>query len=410
MGLTREEQNRLGIEVGRAFSPAAPIDEKALFAGRTEQLRDVIDAINQRGQHAIIFGERGVGKTSLANVLSDFLEAAGEQILAPHVNCDGTDDFSTLWRKIFSEIEISRQVRGIGFTGETSREFATVAQDLPEEITPDIVRRTLTALGARSLLIVIIDEFDRLPNGKISRLFADSVKTLSDHSVPATLVLVGVADTVNELIQEHQSVERALVQVRMPRMSRDELHEIVDNGVSRVEMTIEPDALEYVSLLSQGLPHYTHLLGLYAAREAIDYGEKRVTSVYVEAAIQKAITKAQQTIMSAYHRATMSPRKENLYTQVLLACALAKADDLGYFAAADVRAPMSMIMRKTYDIPAFARHLNDLCEAYRGPVLQKTGYKHRYRFRFINPLMQPFVIMQGLAARLIDRSMLKASG
>ena len=145
MVLSREEQNRLGIEVGRAFSPAAPIDEAALFAGRTDQLRDVIDAVNQRGQHAIIFGERGVGKTSLANVLSEFLQAAGEQIFAPHVNCDGTDTYPSLWRKILSEVEIAREIRRAGFTGETITELRSLIDELPKEITPDIVRRVLAS-------------------------------------------------------------------------------------------------------------------------------------------------------------------------------------------------------------------------------------------------------------------------
>ena len=40
-----------------------------------------------------------------------------------------------------------------------------------------------------------------------------------DAKVPATVVLIGVADSVGELIREHGSVERALVQIQMPRMS-----------------------------------------------------------------------------------------------------------------------------------------------------------------------------------------------
>ncbi len=79
---------QLALEVGRVFSPAAPIDERALFAGRRRQLRAVIDAISQRGQHAIIYGERGVGKTSLGNVLSEFLTGAQRLVLAPRINCD----------------------------------------------------------------------------------------------------------------------------------------------------------------------------------------------------------------------------------------------------------------------------------------------------------------------------------
>jgi Holliday junction resolvasome RuvABC ATP-dependent DNA helicase subunit len=38
-----------------------------------------MDAINQQGQHVLIYGERGVGKTSLANVLSGFLKTMGQK-------------------------------------------------------------------------------------------------------------------------------------------------------------------------------------------------------------------------------------------------------------------------------------------------------------------------------------------
>jgi hypothetical protein len=45
-----------------------------------------------------------------------------------------------------------------------------------------------------------------------------TIKTLSDNasSIKTTLILVGVADSVDELIGEHQSIERAIKQVPMP--------------------------------------------------------------------------------------------------------------------------------------------------------------------------------------------------
>jgi hypothetical protein len=157
-----------------------------------------------------------------------------------------------------------------------------------------------------------------------------------------------------------------------------------------------------ISALSQGLPHYTHLLGLHSARAANDAAESIIKTKHVRVAIREALGKAQQSIVAAYHRATMSPRRENLYPQVLLACALAKCDDLGYFAAADVRGPMTRIMGRPYEIPAFSRHLNDFCEETRGPMLTKIGTRRRFRFRFITPLMQPYVIMRGLDSGLIE--------
>lgn len=76
--------------------------------------------------------------------------------------------------------------------------------------------------------------------------------------------------------------------------------------------------------------------------------------------------KAQHSILSAYEKATQSARRDNLFAQVLLACALAPKTELGYFSATGVRYPMSRLMGKPYEIPAFARHLNEFVELHRG--------------------------------------------
>ena len=50
------------ISLSSAFRPHAPIDDSKLFAGRTQELAQIIDCINQIGRHGLLFGERGVGK------------------------------------------------------------------------------------------------------------------------------------------------------------------------------------------------------------------------------------------------------------------------------------------------------------------------------------------------------------
>lgn len=189
-------------------------------------------------------------------------------------------------------------------------------------------------------------------------------------------------------------------------MSREELQEIIHRGLRQAGMTITDAAADRIAQLSQGLPHYTHSLAQGAARTALIRKHERVTLDDVTQAIKTAIDRVQEGIARAYHRATSSPRK-TLYPEVLMACALAKGDDLGYFAAVDVREPFSMIMGKRYEIPAFSRHLHALSEPVRGAVFQKTGQKRRYRFRFVNPLLQPFVIMKGLASGRIGSDLLK---
>jgi Cdc6-like AAA superfamily ATPase len=384
-----------------SFSPSAPIDQRALFSGRMAQLMDVLNAVNQKGQHAILFGERGVGKTSLARVLSGGLTFGNTRVLTASINCDGTMDFTSLWHKICREIVFRQTKAKAGFTTPPEITSKPLADYLSATVTPDDVRHLLSQLGKT---LIIIDELDRLDNPEVTVLIADTIKTLSDHAVDTTLLLVGVADSVDTLIKEHQSIERALVQVRMPRMSPPELIEIIDKGLSAAEMTIQDEAKEKICALSQGLPHYTHLLALNASQRAATADRKIVTVEDVRTAIDNALAKAQQSIIGAYHKATSSPR-ENLYSQVLLSCALAPTDKLGYFAAVDVRAPLSGIMNRAYEIPAFSQHLNAFCEESRGHILQRTGTNRRFRFRFSNPLMQPYVIMDGIRRGLIDDSL-----
>jgi hypothetical protein len=176
--------------------------------------------------------------------------------------------------------------------------------------------------------------------------------------------------------------------------------------LDRLKLHIDLDALKRISVLSQGLPHYTHLLGLHASREAIDSDVERITLAIVDKAITKALTGVNESITSAWHSATLSARKDNLFADVLLACALAETDGLGFFAAQNVRQTLREITGKPYEIWSFAQHLNDFCDPKRGPILQKTGTKRRFKYRFTNPLMQPYVIMNGMATKKINSQLL----
>jgi hypothetical protein len=128
---------------------------------------------------------------------------------------------------------------------------------------------------------------------------------------------------------------------------------------------------------------------------------------HVDLAIKKAVENAQQSLRAIYYKAITSPRKDALHGQVLLACALAEPDQFGYFTAGDVRGPLNRLSGKNYDFAGYAKHLREFCGTERGEILMRTGVKHKYRFRFRNPLMQPLVIMQGIVDKRIDQATLE---
>jgi energy-coupling factor transporter ATP-binding protein EcfA2 len=405
--MDQKEQQQLTFRVGKVFSPAAPINTLDLFAGRNKQMQRAGDAVNTRGQHAIVFGERGVGKTSLANILNDLL--AGEDTVVVKVNCVQDDTFEGVWRKALTEVDLEEQLPAFGFARQSAGSVTTNLADLlGERAGPGEVRRVLQRLSRELQLIFIFDEFDRLREQKTQRMFADTIKDLSDNSVNATLVLVGVAEDVDDLIQEHASIDRCLVQIQMPRMSIAELQDIVRTACAALEMSIDPDGLELIVLLSQGLPHYTHLLGKESFITALGSGRKEVRLEDVKDGVSSAVENSLESVQSAYQKATKSQRKGTLFRQVLLACALAEVDEQGYFVSTDLREPLLKITGKSYDIPNFSQHLDKFSsDVTRGPVLEKAGTTRRFRFRFANPLLQPFVLMRGLADGVVTGDLLE---
>lgn len=401
------EALKLRVKLAAAFSPSAPIDRLSLFAGRIEQLRTFGSAIPARGRHVIVYGERGVGKTSLTNILRDvFSDAAGMKIV--RVNCNEQDTFQSVWQRAMNEVDVfvepqsppGEHAEAVNLSLDTQlEEFQTVG---PRELSKILQRWTQPDFE----LVLVFDEFDRLAIDERAP-FADTIKDLSDHSAHATLVLVGVATDVLDLLDEHESVERCLEQILMPVMSDREITEILAKATNQL-VELDDDAKRRVVRLSQGFPHYAHLIGQEACFSAADACRTNVTMTDVEAGVDQATRKCQQTIKQKYSEASHAQRKGTLFPQVLLACAMAETDELGHFTSVTVRTPLRKITGRDIDIPNFSQHLDKLAtDESRGLVLEKVGASRRYRFRFRNPLLKPFVIMKGLSERMITPEMLE---
>jgi Cdc6-like AAA superfamily ATPase len=395
---TEEDWTVLRAEITEAFSPGAPVQEKDLFSGRTAQIAALEDAVNQRGRHAIVYGERGVGKTSLANILRLVMHRPNKDLIYVRVNTDPSDTFASLWKKVFKRLSYETSASD----GPSTRR---VADDFGNELTPDDVQLVLSDFSSNHTPIIVLDEFDRLREQTTVHLIADAIKALSDYSVNATVVIVGVAEDISTLIRGHESVTRALIQIKMPRMSSEEVKQLILTRYTRCGIQTDADAVWKIVFLSRGLPYYAHLLAMNAARYSIDNRKVMVRHEDVDKALERSMMELDQSIKEKYVMAVRSQRGEDtLYPAVLLACAFATTDELGRFQQSAVAGPLNRIVRgKHYQPSTFALHMNAFCEDERGRVLQRFGTKRSYRYRFSDPMMQPFVILKGLnEGRLTD--------
>lgn len=389
------------MEAGTVFTPGSPVNERDLFAGRVTQLIKIMQAISQRGYHAVLFGERGVGKTSLSNMLVAQTLAMQPKPLVAKINCDAGDTYSTIWHKALGEIHYNQQAPGIGFIPSAKTSSVPVASTLPAVVNPDDVRRVLTSLAIQAPVLIILDEYDRIVDRQVAVLVSDTIKALSDFGVDASILIIGVAESIDELIEGHLSIERALVQIPMPRMSAEEIGQILDRGAGRLGMVLDGMTKNHLVNLAQGLPYVAHLLGLHSTRAAIGRMSTTIDRQDADAGIHEALDQWQQSIKSSYNDAINSPQPGNIYREVLLACALAETDELGYFTAAAVRTPLRQITGRELDIPNFARHLKEFSQPGRGEIINRVGTARRLRYRFVSPIMRPYIIMRGYAEKLL---------
>lgn len=395
------------FELGVVFKPGTPINRQDLFSGRTTQIRKVVDTVNQPGSHVMLYGERGTGKTSLSNMLFPTLHSTAAHTLIPHINGVTSDTYSSVWKRIFEELLFKNETEDLSFPEAVIQLLTDYTKQFSDTVGVDQVRRVVHELGRRFLLVVVIDEFDSIENPDARSAMADTVKFLSDRNVPVTVVMIGVADDIDDLIENHRSVERCMMQVNLPRMSRDEIEDVVQRGLNAHGMEITEGALHEISRLSRGLPHYAHSFGLHAGRSAIDRRSLSVTQGDVSSALKAVLEEVQASTKSDYIKAITSARKDARYRQVLLAAALAKSDELGFFYPKDVRPTLSRILNESSSIDRFARHLNAFCDPKRGAVLYKDEKTERPRYRFDNPLLQPYVLVRGLDEKMLTEDDLR---
>jgi hypothetical protein len=225
----------------------------------------------------------------------------------------------------------------------------------------------------------------------------DLIKALARLPNNPTLVLVGVAENIIQLVSDHASISRNLVQIPMERMTSEEINEVTASRIKRLRMKISSDALWRVCYFSSGLPFYAHSLGKYAALTAVENRRLDIDENTVLASIESCILDVDYTIAESYTKATEKIyRKGNIFARVLAACALTELDQLGRFSATDVERPLSEIMGIEYRSTAFSFSLNEMCTPERGAVLKKTGSRRTYKYQFSEAAMQPYIVMRSL--------------
>ena len=378
-----------------AFTPTQPKQSVRLFAGRRRELKRIVSAIEEWKAHIVVFGERGYGKSSLANIVAEIARQGGITVLS--CSCSAELTFEEMFRTFLREIPLPyRGVSGRGeaFKAEAARAGGNFASLLPAgAFGATDLAEALRHLTDRHV-IFRIDEFDRVRGEEIRNQIAEAIKNLSDVGARVTFLIVGVADDLDELLGKHPSIQRNVVGVHLALMNESELLQLIQAGEKAADIIFSDEVRARIVALAQGLPYQAQLLCQQAGQVAIEDGAKTVGPQHLARAIDQAIALAPRGLERLYDQAFQGPNQDQLKA-VAFAAALSPCDPWGYFCVQDLARAQRTLGTESLGPETIGTVLDSLSEAQRGqPLLRlRTDRAGRY-YAYADPLLRAYVLLR----------------
>lgn len=413
------------------------MDDPQRFSGRVAELKVLSDALQTKGSVPLIYGQRGLGKSSLAAQVSriaqgdvELLEELdlGTHILPPdqqfitfYVTCDdSTGSLKGLQKSMINAIETMKHERDGDekkdayrlvdkktkrrlslkiFSTETTKTYQAAVKD--RDMSGLSVSEKLIALAEiltdtyQQPVLFVVDEIDRLNGVKGLASFLKS-----NSSEIFKVALVGIGVTEGELLRDHASLGRQLSSVQIKAMKPGELVSIVDQteaylAENSLEYTFTHAAKHELSRLASGFPWFVHAIGQQALIAAEDNKKTEIRKSDIEAAVQKMVQSTlARTYYDLYQKAVMSSRHREY---VLRLFAEWHAEDV----------PTSEIYPRAQllGVTGVGNYVGHLTSAKNGPVLVKSPGAY---YRFIDEMFKVYCRIRSSIYENVSEQVTKA--
>ncbi|MEZ5210756.1 ATP-binding protein [Gordonia sp. PP30] len=392
------------------FTPKT-IATREMFERRNERdlddnpgLQDSLgEALRELGGQVVIYGDTGVGKSSLLRYASE--DESMECVIVECLSSKNYDDLmEDALRKLIDVKEIKRTSRKSGSAGieaggtvkllvslkgklnigaEKAVEFEVV-QKSPLDALVEAMMKT----GKR---VLVLDNFQNIVRAEDRRLVAETMEFLSDRAAETgdiKIAVIGIAEDAPSLIHGSGSFRRRVTEIGVPRMPDEEIRSVLKRGFEILEVDVDRPVLDNLVFYSDGFPYFAHLLGLYLARESRRLKGVRIDESKVEPALKRAVKSVDQSFADRIERAfevggEIRPRKSILH--------LLAQSGLREWKSADVISAWEAEYgsRDAYQFLHVA--LAALLDEAHGSMLRRKGTRNKYIYQFSDPYMRPYL-------------------
>lgn len=257
-----------GARIHGVLFPSSPIQTHEFLFGRDDQMERIRRALMAPGRQVFIYGERGVGKSSLATAAATELQSSDANPL--HASCGKQSTFSSvIWsliRDTGSEPANTVTVRqGAELSAEVLKLARQTETTTPASVAPMQVEEAARRLDAAFLkysrqTVAVVDEFDLIASSDERNMFAELIKALGDRKSNAKIIFTGVASALDELLESHGSAHRQLDTIELKRLDYQPRLHIINKALRAFDLVAHDSVIYRIANVSNGFPYYVHLL------------------------------------------------------------------------------------------------------------------------------------------------------
>lgn len=332
MSIRRLDQGHFEALLREHLSPSRPIRSPEFLRGRTRNLEDIRRALVSEGRHIFIYGDRGVGKTSLAQTAA-FQHQSSEQnpVL---LTCDPGSTFYRIIQDL--AVGLSRTDPRAAMSTTSTKAVAGWPSLLSFEKQQSVEHGRIPDLGSineavgvveflarrhSSSPVVVVDEFERIMTPDQRMLFADFIKQIGDRSVPLKLIFCGVGSSLDQLLDAHHSCYRYLTMISLERLGIDGRVEIIESARAAFGLNMDDTTRYRIAMISDGFPQYVHAVCEKLFWEAFEDPAlvSRISPAHFVRAIQASVRDIEPHLKKRYEKAVR--KYNNDYEEVLWAVA-----------------------------------------------------------------------------------------
>jgi len=327
-------------EPHEVFTPTrAPLKSTNVYVSRGDAEDELASAV-QQGYTSVIFGEFGVGKTSLA--LVHFKEEAREERLVHYTNPENKtldDVYKQALEQLGYSVEVTRTNAAENSAGATIegglwatiKAKATVGTKSTSTVTGELVVKSPTDSGILNLLteqrvVLLIDELHRA-SSEFKADLVRLIKSLSDRANDfPVLAIAGTSTQPEQLVQMDEGIDRLLREVPIRPLANSESREIVETGYARLSIDISDELRDRIVQTAAGAPSLLHALCLEAAIRSRKRGDGLLDESDVDGAIREVVKRTYHRLTERYMKATNTMGVKRYRARILRACAESDSD------------------------------------------------------------------------------------